>query len=51
VVVDAKDEAAHTFYARYGYAPLLQREDTPWPRRLFLPLATLRKALDEEGGA
>lgn len=45
VVVDAKDAEAQSFYQRYGYMPLLQQEHAPWPRRLYLPVATLRESL------
>jgi len=33
VIVDAKDEGAAAFYARYGFLPLQQQ-----PARLFLPM-------------
>jgi predicted GNAT family N-acyltransferase len=36
VVVDAKDQAAERFYARYGFMALPQTQ-----RRLFLPMATV----------
>jgi GNAT superfamily N-acetyltransferase len=39
VVVDAKDEAACDFYRRDGFIPFPSN-----PRRLFLPMATIRKA-------
>jgi ribosomal protein S18 acetylase RimI-like enzyme len=39
LVVDAKDQAATNFYRHNGFIPLDDEE-----RRLFLPLATLRKA-------
>lgn len=38
--VDAKDEAASRYYRRFGFIPL--PDD---PHKLFLPLATLRRAL------
>lgn len=38
--VDAKDGAAQKYYLRYGFLPL-----THDPLRLFLPLATLKRAL------
>lgn len=44
VVVDARDEDAAAFYARFGYMPLLTALEG-WPRRMYLPIATLRKAL------
>ena len=40
--VDAKDEAAQKYYLRYGFLPL-----TDDPLRLFLPLATLKRALEK----
>ena len=48
VIVDAKDPPAHGFYEKFGYAPLLQPAPTSpeWPRRMFLPIATLRKAFE-----
>jgi GNAT superfamily N-acetyltransferase len=49
VLVDAKDPRAHDFYARFGYVPLGQTGAAPrpdWPRRMFLPVATLRKAFE-----
>ena len=42
VVVDAKDEAAQGFYARFGFVTL---PGADWPRRMFLPMETLRAAL------
>jgi GNAT superfamily N-acetyltransferase len=39
MVVDAKNERAEKFYARYGFIPFASE-----PRRLFLPLATFEKA-------
>lgn len=39
VVVDAKDEAARSFYERLGFVPFSDS-----PLSLFLPIATLRKA-------
>lgn len=39
VVVDAIDESAVGFYWKYGFAPF-----TNVPRRLFLPIATIRLA-------
>lgn len=67
VIVDAKDPPAYSFYAKFGYAPLLQLQPVPgthpdeaphspvpaprpeWPRRMFLPMATLRKSFEPEG--
>ncbi len=39
--VDAKDEAAKDYYVRFGFVALPDN-----PLQLFLPLATLRKALE-----
>ena len=41
IIVDAKDETAAGFYARYGFVAL---QTAAWPRRMFLPLATARAA-------
>jgi hypothetical protein len=38
--VDAKDSQAHAYCLRYGFIPLVND-----PLRLFLPLATLKRAL------
>lgn len=38
VIVDAIDEDAARFYAKYGFAPL-----TDQPLRLFLPVATIKQ--------
>lgn len=40
VEVDAIDDSAAAFYAKYGFVPLLDN-----PQHLYLPLATLEKAL------
>jgi GNAT superfamily N-acetyltransferase len=40
VIVDASDEAAQQFYARYGFNPLPDA-----PRRLFMPMATIAEVL------
>jgi ribosomal protein S18 acetylase RimI-like enzyme len=42
IVVDAKDEGAAHFYAKYGFVFLAEGD---WPRRMFLPIATAREAL------
>jgi GNAT superfamily N-acetyltransferase len=39
VVVDALDDSAAGFYLKYGFAPF-----TNVPRRLFLPVATIKQA-------
>ena len=38
VVVDAKDDRARSFYERYGF-----RAFPDYPRRLFLPMKTIRR--------
>ena len=38
ILVDAKDEHARQFYARYGFQQILHS-----PRRMFLPMKTLEK--------
>ena len=40
IVVDAIDDAAKSFYVKYGFIPLL---DHAW--HLFLPIATAKDAL------
>ena len=40
VLVDAKNDAAGQFYARYGFSELQKT-----PRRMFLPMATVEKLL------
>lgn len=41
VIVDAKDEAAERFYAKYDFATISAET---WPHRMFLPLATAKSA-------
>lgn len=41
--VDAKDEAAKTYYEHYGFVSL---KDTPL--ELFLPLSTIRQLLESD---
>jgi predicted GNAT family N-acyltransferase len=41
LIVDAKDGAAAAFYRKYGFVPF-----TGEARRLFLPIATIRKLTD-----
>lgn len=41
LVVDAKDEAAAAFYRKYGFIPFPDSG-----RRLFLPMATVRRLVD-----
>lgn len=42
IIVDAKDQNAETFYAKYDFTTLAAEG---WPRRMFLPIATARAAL------
>jgi GNAT superfamily N-acetyltransferase len=42
IIVDAKDADAESFYAKYDLVAL---ETEGWPRRMFVPLATVRAAL------
>ncbi len=42
VIVDALDEGAAGFYAAYDFEPI---GDDRYPRRMFLPIATMREAL------
>lgn len=42
VIVDAKDDAAAAFYRKYGFIPF-----TGEGRRLFLPMATIRRLIEE----
>lgn len=44
VIVDAKDEAAKHFYAKYEFATVT---DDGWPKRMFLPIGTARTAFAE----
>ncbi len=46
VIVDAKDAAAEGFYTRYGFVLV---EAASWPRRMFLPIATVHDALRRRG--
>jgi GNAT superfamily N-acetyltransferase len=39
IVVDAKDEDAERFYLKYAFTTV---EETAFPRRMFLPLASIR---------
>ncbi len=41
VIVDAKAEGAERFYLKYDFATI---EGEGWPRRMFLPMATVRTA-------
>ena len=40
VITDAKDEAAESFYARYGFSPLGTEDGG---RRMFLPMGTVER--------
>ncbi len=44
-IVDAKTEAAEAFYAKYDFTTILA---DGWPRRMFLPMHTIKAALDGE---
>lgn len=44
VIVDAKDEDAERFYAKYDFTTLTVEG---WPRRMFLPIDTLRAAFQD----
>jgi GNAT superfamily N-acetyltransferase len=41
LVVDARDDDAASFYERYGFRPFLENS-----RRLFLPMATIRRLIE-----
>jgi GNAT superfamily N-acetyltransferase len=45
LIVDAKDEAAESFYAKYDLAAV---EQAAWPRRMFLAIATARQVFAPE---
>jgi len=42
IIVDAKDEGAESFYAKYDFVTVASES---WPRRMFLPIGTAREAL------
>lgn len=44
IIVDAKDQDAESFYAKYDFVTL---SDEAWPRRMFLPIATARAAFSD----
>lgn len=44
IIVDAKDEDAERFYAKYDFVTVT---DDRWPRRMFLALETAKTALSE----
>lgn len=41
IIVDAKDEGAARFYAKYDFVAVT---DDGWPQRMFLPIGTARAA-------
>jgi GNAT superfamily N-acetyltransferase len=45
IVVDAKDEDAERFYAKYDFVTVAA---DVWPRRMFLPIATARAAFIDQ---
>jgi hypothetical protein len=40
-IVDAKDEGAERFYAKYDFETISAEK---WPHRMFVPSATIRAA-------
>jgi GNAT superfamily N-acetyltransferase len=44
IIVDAKDDTAERFYAKYDFVTISAET---WPHRMFLPLATARSAFAE----
>lgn len=44
IIVDAKDDEAERFYAKYDFATITASH---WPHRMFLPTDTARTALAE----
>ena len=44
VIVDAKDDAASGFYAKYDFVTV---DDSAWPRRMFLPMHVARAAFED----
>ncbi len=44
VIVDAKDQDAERFYAKYDFVTVT---DESWPRRMFLPIGAARGAFDQ----
>jgi hypothetical protein len=49
ITVDAKGPRAEAFYASFGYRPLRSAvvANAPWPRGLFLPMETVRRATQD----
>lgn len=46
MIVDAKNERAVGFYVKYGF--VLLEPDSAFPRRMFLPMATILESLDDD---
>jgi hypothetical protein len=44
-IVDAKTEGAETFYVKYDFNTI---HADAWPHRMFLPMHTIKAALDGE---
>ncbi|HXJ19896.1 MAG TPA: hypothetical protein VMT03_06640 [Polyangia bacterium] len=44
VVVDAKNEASESFFQKYDFVTI---DDSHWPRKMFVALATVRRIFDE----
>jgi len=44
VLVDAKDQSAEGFYAKYDFVTL---DDAAWPRRMLLPMSVARAAFED----
>lgn len=45
IIVDAKDDGAEQFYAKYDFVTVSAET---WPHRMFLPIGTARAAFDDE---
>lgn len=45
VIVDAKDEGAEQFYAKYDFVTV---DDASWPRRMLLPIDVARAVFSED---
>lgn len=45
IIVDAKDEGAEQFYAKYDFVAVSAET---WPHRMFLAIATAKAAFAEE---
>lgn len=44
VIVDAKDEKVRDFYQHHGFTEI-ESESEGWPRRMYLPMATVGRLL------